>query len=133
MKSELLVQMDGMLELDLEPEAEEGEDQEEEKGGELDEDGNIKKKKKKSNLVMVLAASNIPWELDEAIRRRLEKRIYIPLPTPKGRREMFKIGLMKLEVAEGIDWDKLVKMTEGYSGADITNVCREASYMPMRR
>ena len=42
---------------------------------------------------MVLAASNIPWDLDEAIRRRLEKRIYIPLPTEVGREAMFKIQL----------------------------------------
>lgn len=42
---------------------------------------------------MVLAATNRPWDLDEAIRRRLEKRIYIPLPTDKGRDELFKINL----------------------------------------
>jgi len=42
---------------------------------------------------MVLAATNRPWDLDEAIRRRLEKRIYIPLPTKVGRSELFKINL----------------------------------------
>lgn len=45
---------------------------------------------------MVLAATNRPMDLDEAIRRRLEKRIYIPLPTEKGRRELFKINLKGL-------------------------------------
>jgi katanin p60 ATPase-containing subunit A1 len=45
---------------------------------------------------MVLAATNRPWDLDEAIRRRLEKRIYIPLPTTVGREELFKINLRGL-------------------------------------
>lgn len=82
---------------------------------------------------MVLAATNIPWDLDEAIRRRLEKRIYIPLPTDKGRRELFRINLRGMQLDESIDWDHLIKMTEGYSGADIANVCRDAAMMPMRK
>ncbi len=82
---------------------------------------------------MVLAASNIPWDLDEAIKRRLEKRIYIPLPTEVGRRKVFDINMTKMKIANDIDWELLVKKTEGYSGADIANVCREAAYMPMRR
>ena len=83
--------------------------------------------------VMVLAATNRPWDIDEAIRRRLEKRIYIPLPTEKGRLELFKINLKGEELSELIDWELLTRETEGYSGADITCVCREAAMMPLRR
>jgi len=57
---------------------------------------------------MVLAATNRPQDLDEALRRRLEKRIYIPLPTENGRRELFKINLRGLKLAEDIDWEKLI-------------------------
>jgi hypothetical protein len=43
--------------------------------------------------VVVLAATNFPWDIDEALRRRLEKRIYIPLPGPEEREELLKINL----------------------------------------
>lgn len=71
--------------------------------------------------------------MDEAIRRRLEKRIYIPLPTEKGRAELFKINMRGMDLEDDIDWERLIKMTEGYSGADISNVCRDAAMMPMRK
>ncbi|CAM9508931.1 unnamed protein product, partial [Scytosiphon promiscuus] len=51
-----------------------------------------------SKTVIVLAATNTPWSLDEALRRRLEKRIYIPLPTEVGRKELFRINLGDVEV-----------------------------------
>ena len=57
----------------------------------------------------------------------------IPLPTDKGREELFKINLKGLPLEEDIDWNHLIKVTEGYSGADITNVCRDAAMMPMRK
>ena len=82
---------------------------------------------------MVLAATNRPWDLDEALRRRLEKRIYIPLPSEEGRRQLFNINLKDIKLGDDIDWDILVKRSEGYSGADISNVCREAAMMPMRK
>jgi katanin p60 ATPase-containing subunit A1 len=41
--------------------------------------------------------------------------------------------LRGIQLAEDIDWDLLIKMTDGYSGADISNVCREAAMMPLRK
>jgi katanin p60 ATPase-containing subunit A1 len=83
--------------------------------------------------VMVLAATNRPQDLDEALRRRLEKRVYIPLPSEVGRRSLLDISLKGLEVEPNIDYDGIVSATNGYSGADMTNICREAAMMPLRR
>ena len=86
-----------------------------------------------SKNVMVLAATNRPQDLDEALRRRLEKRVYIPLPEKEGRMALVNISMKGLELEEDIDFDMIVAKTKGYSGADITNVCREAAMMPLRR
>ena len=83
--------------------------------------------------VMVLAATNRPWDLDEAIRRRLEKRIYIPLPTAIGRKQLFEINLKGIEVTDDINYERLIEITDGYSGADLANVCRDAALMPLRK
>ena len=83
--------------------------------------------------VMVLAATNRPWDLDEAIRRRLEKRIYIPLPTTAGRKQLFEINLKGIEVTDDINYERLIEITDGYSGADLANVCRDAALMPLRK
>lgn len=82
---------------------------------------------------MVLAATNRPWDLDEAIRRRLEKRIYIPLPPAEGRRSLFEINLKGIELGDDINYESMVELTNGYSGADIANVCRDAAMMPLRK
>ncbi|XP_038048023.1 katanin p60 ATPase-containing subunit A1-like isoform X1 [Patiria miniata] len=83
--------------------------------------------------VMVLAATNFPWDIDEALRRRLEKRIYIPLPCSEGREQLLQINTREVPLEDGIDMKEIATMLEGYSGADITNVCRDASMMAMRR
>jgi katanin p60 ATPase-containing subunit A1 len=83
--------------------------------------------------VMVLAATNRPQDLDEAIRRRLEKRVYIPLPTDKGREAIFSINLKGVAIDSGVNFKELVRLTKGYSGADLANVCRDAAMEPMRR
>ncbi|XP_058119161.1 katanin p60 ATPase-containing subunit A-like 1 [Anopheles ziemanni] len=86
-----------------------------------------------TKIVMVLAATNFPWDIDEALRRRLEKRIYIPLPNSEGREALLKINLREVKVDESVDMRDIADRLEGYSGADITNVCRDASMMSMRR
>ncbi|TMW66385.1 hypothetical protein Poli38472_004150 [Pythium oligandrum] len=86
-----------------------------------------------SNRVMVLAATNLPWELDEAMRRRLTKRVYIPLPAPEGRHQLFKLNLAKVDVESDVDFDKLVAETDGYSGDDICGLCETAKMMPVKR
>lgn len=86
-----------------------------------------------SKVVMVLAATNFPWDIDEALRRRLEKRIYIPLPNAAGREALLKINLREVEVMPDLDLEDIATSLDGYSGADITNVCRDASMMSMRR
>jgi len=85
--------------------------------------------------VLVLAATNIPWVLDTAIRRRFEKRIYIPLPGVNERSAMFKthLGTSTLHTIKDHEWMQLAQKSEHYSGADIAVVCREALLRPVRR
>lgn len=83
---------------------------------------------------MLLATTNCPWDLDEAMRRRLEKRIYIPLPDRDARKDLFDLCLRSVSIDEDeISSDLLAENTVGYSGADIRIICREAAMMPMRR
>lgn len=83
--------------------------------------------------VMVLAATNHPWLIDNAFLRRFEKRIYIPLPDAEARRGLLRINLSSMDVAEDADLESVADELESYSGADITSLCRDAAMMSMRR
>uniref|UniRef100_A0A8C7XZ05 vesicle-fusing ATPase n=1 Tax=Oryzias sinensis TaxID=183150 RepID=A0A8C7XZ05_9TELE len=84
--------------------------------------------------ILVLGATNIPWTLDSAIRRRFEKRIYIPLPEEHARSSMFKLhlGSTPNNLTEA-DFVTLGRKTDGYSGADISVIVRDALMQPVRR
>ncbi|OWK53930.1 Katanin p60 ATPase-containing subunit A-like 2 [Lonchura striata] len=107
MKTELLVQMDGLARSD--------------------------------DLVFVLAASNLPWELDSAMLRRLEKRILVDLPSEEARRVMIQHWLPplsnsgRLKLRTDLDYSLLSQETNGYSGSDIKLVCKEAAMRPVRK
>ncbi|KAK1743196.1 fidgetin-like protein [Skeletonema marinoi] len=83
--------------------------------------------------VLVIGATNLPQELDDAARRRFVKRLYIPLPDQPGRECLLRTLLVKnshsLTDKEII---KLSRDTDGYSGADLKNLCTDASMGPMR-
>ncbi|CAD6184438.1 unnamed protein product [Caenorhabditis auriculariae] len=84
--------------------------------------------------ILVLGATNIPWILDSAIRRRFEKRIYIPLPDMNARKEMFRIDVGKnSNNLSDQDYRVLAQKTEGYSGYDINILVKDALMQPIRR
>ncbi|XP_024996947.1 spastin isoform X2 [Cynara cardunculus var. scolymus] len=88
---------------------------------------------KSDDLVIVIGATNKPQELDDAVLRRLVKRIYIPLPDANVRRDLLKHKLkgQAFSLPSG-DLERLVKDTEGYSGSDLQALCEEAAMMPIR-
>ncbi|XVE64760.1 hypothetical protein DITRI_Ditri07aG0127600 [Diplodiscus trichospermus] len=82
--------------------------------------------------ILVLAATNRPFDLDEAIIRRFERRIMVGLPTAENREKIFRTLLAKEKVHEGLDFTELASMTEGYTGSDLKNLCTTAAYRPVR-
>jgi len=84
--------------------------------------------------VLLLAATNIPWGLDPAVRRRFEKKIYIPLPDFEARKAMVELKLKKtLNNLTPQQIDQVANITEGYSGADIKILTREAAMLAVRK
>ncbi|KAG6475499.1 spastin-like [Zingiber officinale] len=86
-----------------------------------------------NDLVIVIGATNKPQELDDAVLRRLVKRIYIPLPDENVRKLLLKNQLKgrAYSLPSG-DLEKLARITDGYSGSDLQALCEEAAMMPIR-
>ncbi|CAN8230231.1 unnamed protein product [Cochlearia groenlandica] len=81
--------------------------------------------------ILVLAATNRPFDLDEAIIRRFERRIMVGLPSAESREKILRTLLSK-EKTENLDFHELAQMTDGYSGSDLKNFCTTAAYRPVR-
>jgi SpoVK/Ycf46/Vps4 family AAA+-type ATPase len=83
-------------------------------------------------MVMVLGATNQPWELDDAFKRRFEKRIHIPLPGAPERVLLFRLCLRGIALAADVALEALAARTEHYSGSDCAVVAKHAAFAPMR-
>lgn len=84
--------------------------------------------------VLILGATNIPWQLDAAIRRRFQRRVHISLPDLPGRMKMFEmsVGTTPCDLKPA-DFRTLGQMTEGYSGSDISIAVQDALMQPVRK
>lgn len=84
--------------------------------------------------VLILGATNIPWQLDAAIRRRFQRRVHISLPDQPARMKMFElaVGSTPCEL-KADDYRTLAKYSEGYSGSDISIAVQDALMQPVRK
>ena len=72
----------------------------------------------------VIGATNKPWSLDPPFLRRFSKRILIPLPDTDARMAQFRLYTAPLTLAEDVSLETLAKLSEGYSGSDIKDICQ---------
>jgi transitional endoplasmic reticulum ATPase len=88
--------------------------------------------KKAGRPILLMGATNVPWQLDPAMLRpgRFDEKVYIPLPDLPARRKMLEMYLSHRPLASDIDLDALASRLEGYSGADINYVCDRAAVVP---
>ncbi|XP_073037044.1 uncharacterized protein [Primulina eburnea] len=82
--------------------------------------------------VMVLAATNRPSEIDEAILRRLPQAFEIGIPDRRERAAILKVLLKDEKVADDIDYDRISGQCDGYTGSDLLELCKKAAYFPIR-
>jgi len=76
--------------------------------------------------VLTIAATNTPWLIDRAILSRFEKKIYIPLPDTPARQRILEIHLQEKGHHTQVPYNELVERTDGYSGREIAQLCKEA-------
>ncbi|GAU39552.1 hypothetical protein TSUD_38050 [Trifolium subterraneum] len=87
---------------------------------------------KEKERILVLAATNRPFDLDEAVIRRLPRRLMVDLPDAPNRGKILRVILAKEDLAPDVDLEAIANMTDGYSGSDLKNLCVTAAHCPIR-
>jgi len=83
---------------------------------------------KADNCMLILAATNKPWQLDEAVIRpgRIGTHVYVGLPDAVARAAIAQFSLRDIPLAEDVSFEEIAKKTKGFSGADIASLCKQA-------
>ncbi|CEF70768.2 AAA+ ATPase domain and ATPase, AAA-type, core domain and P-loop containing nucleoside triphosphate hydrolase domain-containing protein [Strongyloides ratti] len=87
--------------------------------------------KSEETKVYVLAATNRPWDIDEAVLRRFEAKFYVPLPDEASRSVIVKNAMREIHLSDEFSFDNVAKKLEGYSASDIVNICKTAAMIPV--
>ncbi|KAG4386670.1 hypothetical protein GLYMA_11G101600v4 [Glycine max] len=87
---------------------------------------------KENQRILILGATNRPFDLDDAVIRRLPRRIYVDLPDAENRMKILRIFLAQENLNSDFQFDKLANLTDGYSGSDLKNLCIAAAYRPVQ-
>ncbi|KAK4264504.1 hypothetical protein QN277_025667 [Acacia crassicarpa] len=87
---------------------------------------------KETERIIVLAATNRPFDLDEAVIRRLPRRLMVNLPDAPNRAKILRVILAKEDLSPDVDLDAVANMTDGYSGSDLKNLCVTAAHRPIK-
>jgi SpoVK/Ycf46/Vps4 family AAA+-type ATPase len=80
----------------------------------------------------VIGATNKPWALDPPFLRRFQKRIYVPLPDNEARVSQFRMYTAPLTLADDVSLDTLARLSDGYSGSDIKDICQAVQLRVVR-
>jgi len=89
-------------------------------------------KSKDSERIIVLGATNRPFDLDDAVLRRMPRRILVDLPDTENRKKIIKVILKDEELSPDVSADEISSITEGFSGSDLKNLCIAAAYQTIR-
>ncbi|KAK9926662.1 hypothetical protein M0R45_023877 [Rubus argutus] len=87
---------------------------------------------KDTERVLVLAATNRPFDLDEAVIRRLPRRLMVNLPDAPNRAKILRVILAKEDLSPDVDFEAIASMSDGYSGSDLKNLCVAAAHHPIK-
>eukprot|EP01018_Ginkgo_biloba_P040982 Gb_08234 [translate_table: standard] len=87
---------------------------------------------KDSQRIVILAATNRPFDLDDAVIRRLPRRIYVDLSDVENRTKILWVIHTQEKLVDGVELNELASATEGYLGSDLKNLCIAAAYMPIQ-